>query len=179
MADKPSYLGLLNAIAVGEARGQALLEAWADTTANSALAEVLGFVAIREREHAAAFTKRLCELGFSVRERGRKDFKKTLSFARGKASDAEKFAKLLGYDPSGKEGKDPFRKIFADTTIDADTAALLGRFIAEERDSGRRLRAAFQRIKVVGTDVDLLEIAARVEQLTRTLDELKATRNGS
>ena len=76
MADKPSYLGLLNAIAVGEARGQALLEAWADTSANSALAEVLGFVAIREREHAAAFTKRLCELGFSVREPGRKDFKK-------------------------------------------------------------------------------------------------------
>jgi hypothetical protein len=184
MAKKPSYLGLLNAIAVGEARGQAILEAWAATTTNPALAEVLGFVAIREREHAAAFTKRLCELGFSVREPGKKDFKKAVAFARGNASDTEKFEKLLGYDPTGKEGKDPFRKIFANPSIDPDTGALLGRFIAEERDSGRRLRAAYLGTESgsddnTSDDADLHDIAARLDQLTQTIDELKALRAGT
>jgi hypothetical protein len=182
MAKKPSYLGLLNAIAVGEARGQAILEAWAATTTNPTLAKVLGLVAIREREHAAAFTKRLSELGFSVRESGKKDFKKALAFAGSGASDAQKFEKLLGYDPAGKEGKDPLRKIFKDRNIDPATGALLGRFIAEERDSGRRLRAAYDGTPC-GTDdiisndhADLHDIAERLDKLTKTIDELKALR---
>jgi len=59
---KPSYIGLLNSIAVNEAKGQVLLQTWADHTDDERLRATLEFVAIREGEHAWAFTKRLCEL---------------------------------------------------------------------------------------------------------------------
>ena len=35
---------------------------------------------------------------------------------------------------------------FNDTSIDPETGALLGRYIAEERDSGRRLQAAYSAV---------------------------------
>ena len=66
MSDKPSYLGLLNAIAVGEAGGEALFEAWAAATPNDDVRAVLTTVALREGEHARQFTKRINELGYSV-----------------------------------------------------------------------------------------------------------------
>ena len=64
---KPSYLPLLNTIAVNEKKGELFLSAWADTTSDRDLAAALRFVAIREGEHAWAFSKRICELGFSSR----------------------------------------------------------------------------------------------------------------
>jgi Mn-containing catalase len=66
--NEPTYLPLLNSIAVNEAKGQILLDAWASTTKDESLAQALRFVAIREGEHAMAFTKRMCELGHAVCE---------------------------------------------------------------------------------------------------------------
>ena len=66
--DTPSYLPLLNSIAVNECKGEQLLSAWADCTRDEQLASILRFVAIREGEHAWAFTKRMCELGHAVCE---------------------------------------------------------------------------------------------------------------
>jgi hypothetical protein len=62
-------------------------------------------------------------------------------------SDLEKFTSLgLAGDSSGKGG-DPFMKFFDDTTIDIQTGELLGRYIAEERDSGRRLKACYEALR--------------------------------
>ena len=181
MSHKPTYLGLLNAIAVGEARGHALLNAWKDATGNADLAEVLNVVAIREQEHSAAFTKRLCELGFSVREKPSDQFDENLKLAASDASDVEKFRHLLGYAPEGSESKapmdDPLANLFSDRTIDPQTGALLGRFVAEERDSERRLRGALASIcRDAPADPVLQDIATRLDRLSATLEDLKKLR---
>ena len=66
MPEKPSYLGLLNRIAVGESQGHKYFSAWAASTTDPDVRCVLEKVAIREGEHGLAFTKRINELGFSV-----------------------------------------------------------------------------------------------------------------
>ena len=180
MSTKPSYLGLLNAIAVGEGRGHALFAAWSRATPNQDLREVLDVVAIRECEHAAAFTKRVCELGFSVRESASEDFEEKLALAESDAGDRKKFKKILGYGKKSEQ-RDELSGLFSDTTIDPVTGALLGRFIAEERDSGRRLKAAFNALKSEGgeeadDDPVLADIAERIDRLSSTLEELKTLR---
>jgi len=182
MRHKPSYLGLLNAIAIGERRGHVVLDAWRRSTADRKLAAELETVAIREREHAAAFTKRLCELGFDLKEDSNPEFEETLAIARSGAPDDEKFRRLLGYGTDRDGDPDPLARIFADTTIDPRTGALLGRFIAEERDSERRLRAAWSRCRKadsrpLGDEEQLLtDIAERIDRLSRTLEDLKQLR---
>jgi hypothetical protein len=145
---KPTYLGLLNSIAVNEAKGEKLLKTWADSTCDEQLKSALQFVSIREGEHAWAFTKRMCELGYEVDENSAfqvfKDFDGLLACVSSDASDADKVAMLTG--GGGGEQKDPFTGFFNDTSIDPHTGELLGRYIAEERDSGRRLKAEYDRV---------------------------------
>jgi hypothetical protein len=150
--------------------------AWRDATGNEALAGVLNFVAIREREHAAAFEKRICELGFSVRESDEQSFRERLALAGSGASDREKFARLLNLRSGDDGDEDPFDALFDDKSIDPGTGALLGRYIAEERDSGRRLRAACAALDDPVRDPVLDDIAERLDRLTSTLEELKALR---
>ena len=175
MSDKPSYLKVLNAIANGEARGYALFDAWAKTTRDVELAKTLKTVAICEHEHAAAFTKRMCELGYDVRDKPAPDFDTRLQCLRSNISDAEKFESVFGY---GRErGDEGLGGIFNDMSIDPVTGALLGRFIAEERDTTRRLQAAYERVKVASIDDSGLDqISQRLERLTKTIEELKAMR---
>jgi rubrerythrin len=177
MSDKPSYLGLLNAIAQGEARGHALFQAWAAATQDADLARLLDMVAIRECEHAAAFTKRLCELGYAVQERPDPQFDIRLALLQSERSDKEKFERAFGYP---KHAADPaLSRIFEDSTIDIATGELLGRFIAEERDTVRRLQAAYETLTARAAEAaDLAQITARLERLTRTVDSLKAQRRG-
>lgn len=147
---EPTYLPLLNSIAVNEAKGEILLNAWADATQDEALAQALRFVAIREGEHHWAFAKRMSELGHSVCEETAfqlfKDFDDLLAYISSDASDAEKIARTDGGGGGDGDGKDIFSSFFNDTTIDPQTGELLGRYIAEERDSGRRLKAEYDRI---------------------------------
>ena len=145
MAAKPSYLGLLNAIAVGEARGFKLFNAWFKACNDPVLSPVLKQVALREREHAATFSKRLNELGFDVRARPSEKFDKRLRQAGKSKSDLKKFKKLLKFHKPEKP-KDPLAGIFDDPSIDIETATLVGRFIAEERDSNCLLREQYQRL---------------------------------
>ena len=139
---KPSYLGLLNAIAQGEGRAHQYLSCWAAKTPDADVKQVLLTVAIREGEHSHAFTKRLCELGFGVLDRPDPKHAKNMSIANADCSDLEKF-EALGYGRDGEMSRDPFKGIFDDESIDIQTGELLGRYVAEERDSGRRLRACF------------------------------------
>jgi hypothetical protein len=171
---KPSYLPLLNTIAVNEKKGEMFLSAWADTTEDEDLEAALRFVAIREGEHAWAFTKRMCELGYPVAEDKAfqvfDDFDALMDCVCSDAPDAEKVAHINR--TLGGDGRDPFARLFEDTTIDPDTGALLGRYIAEERDSGRRLQAAYETVVAKSGFVqDNGPGAPRSEEL----DELRAT----
>lgn len=178
---EPTYLALLNSIAVNERKGEILLNAWANNTKDEQLAGVLRFVAIREGEHAAAFTKRMCELGHAVCEEKAyqvfKDFDGLVACASSNASDAEKVAMLQGPDRGG-ERKDPFRSFFNDVTIDPQTGELLGRYIAEERDSGRRLQAEYDRVcKQTMPSNEMAELTARVDALREEVARLRNLRS--
>ena len=144
-SSKPSYLGLLNAIAVGEAAAEPLFNAWAEKTADRELAETLRFVGMREGEHAKAFAKRMLELGYEVRQPDQPGpDPELLKIAGSRRSDLRKFDEL-GF-ARGQGETDVFDGMFADKTIDPQTGALLGRYIAEERDSVRRLGEQYNRL---------------------------------
>jgi rubrerythrin len=157
--EKPTYIGLLNAIANGERRGHSLFKNWSAATKDKRLKKTLDLVAIREMEHSWAFEKRLCELGFSLRapadEVSRKAFEKQLKLLKSKASDDEKYASFgVGKRAKGKRGKettDQLLSILANKTIDPITGELMGRFICEERDTGRRLREAYKATRAKGS----------------------------
>ena len=149
--------------------------------ADEQLAAALRFVAIREGEHAWAFTKRMCELGYEVSEQDAfnvfQDFDGLMACVTSDACDADKVAFVTGALGGGGEGEqtDPFASFFNDTTIDPETGALLGRYISEERDSGRRLRAEYDRISDSGppTSSDLDELRACIEALQQEIQALK------
>ena len=148
-ANKPSYIGTLNAIAVGERGGHELFSAWSAATKDAKLKPVLDMIAVREMEHSWAFTKRLSELGFDVKPAKRsKELAKTIKLMKSKASDAEKFA-AFGIGKQEKRSSDAsttdgLLQLLADKSIDPSTGGLLGRFICEERDSGAQLTAAYR-----------------------------------
>lgn len=147
MGDKPSYLGLLNAIAVGERGGEALFEAWAAATPSDEVRCVLRTVALREGEHARAFEKRLDELGYGVIPKDDPELPARVALAACTAtSDCEKF-KRLGYSKELPAGPDFFARFFEDTSMDIPTTTLMGRYVAEERDTLRRLRACYAQVR--------------------------------
>jgi len=151
MSEKPSYLGLLNAIAVGESQAHCYLTAWIETTADPDVCAVLSTVAAREGEHGMSFSKRINELGYSVRTNDDdEDFQKRLAIASSDRTDLEKMEKLgLGRLDTGDK-PDIFDKVFTDHSIDIRTGELLGRYIAEERDSGRLLKCCYEELKARG-----------------------------
>ena len=144
MAKKPSYIGLLNTIANAERGGYELFKAWSGSTKDQELQVTLDMVAVREMEHSWAFEKRLNELGFALQPAStNKQLNKQVRFLKSSASDEDKFASLgVGAEKakgSTSEDSDGLLQILADKSIDPQTGALMGRFISEERDSGRQL----------------------------------------
>jgi rubrerythrin len=146
MAKKPSYVGLLNAIANGERGGHQLFKAWSDSTTDKTLKPTLDMIAIREMEHSWAFEKRLNELGFNLRPSVNKALNKQVRLLKSKVSDTDKFASFgVGMAKTDKgETEDGLLKLLADKSIDPQTGALMGRFISEERDTGRQLSKAYK-----------------------------------
>ena len=139
---KPSYLGLLNAVAVGELGGERLFKAWAGATKDPDVRSLCETVALREAEHARSFAKRIDELGFTVRRRDDPELSDRVAMAKSKKlTDVEKFERL-GFAREPRD-RDIFSRFFDDMTIDIQTGELLGRYISEERDTGRRLRACY------------------------------------
>jgi len=78
-----------------------------------------------------------------------------------------------------EERKDPFTSFFNDTSIDPQTGELLGRYIAEERDSGRRLKAEYDRVcgTMQSSGSELAELRACVEELRMEVAKLKGIRS--
>jgi rubrerythrin len=142
--EKPAYLGLLNAISLGESAAGIYLEAWADATGDEELADVLRFVAARETSHGEVFRRRLCELGYELRPKADPEAQARLArYANPKVSDLEK----VGPE---RDERDPFveiRTAMADGVYDPLTCNLMQWYIAEEEDSGRRLRVVYGKVR--------------------------------
>lgn len=145
--EKPKYLGLLNAISNAETAAGFYLDAWADVTPNPDLACTLRLVAARERSHGEVFCRRIAELGFTLQKkvdpRGAEQLAK---LANPNISDLEK----IGDRDSGGDNSDPFgdiRRRIAEGEFDPMTANLMTWYIAEEMDSGRRLREAYDCVR--------------------------------
>jgi len=147
MPDKPSYLGLLNAIAVAESNAHEYLQAWIAVTPSADVRAVLQTVAAREGEHGMTFAKRINELGFEVRRAEDPRRAKALEIAGGDCSDLEKMKALGLHRLDTGDEPDIFDGVFRNHSIDIRTGELLGRYIAEERDSGRLLRSCYEQLK--------------------------------
>ncbi|MCU1428030.1 MAG: hypothetical protein JWL83_2030 [Actinomycetia bacterium] len=146
MAGKPSYLGLLNAISLIESRAYAYLVVWAEKTPSDDVRNVLLRVAAREGEHGMSFAKRISELGYEVRPKDDPSAEKVMAIAASDRSDLEKMELLkLNTLDTGSE-PDIFDNFFRDHTIDIATGELLGRYIAEERDTARLLRSCYEQL---------------------------------
>ena len=86
----------------------------------------------------------MLELGYEVRSPVDPEPSESMTIATSKKSDLAKFRALKLHKGPGKT--DVFDTMFADKNIDPITGGLLGRYIAEERDSGRLLAAEYQRL---------------------------------
>ena len=142
---KPKYLSLLNAISNAESAAGIYLEAWADVTPNADLACTLRLVAARERSHGDVFCRRISELGCELRRKvDPRNAEQLAKLSNPNISDLDKI-------PARGEGdSDPFgdtRRRIAEGEFDPMTANLLTWYIAEEMDSGRRLREAYDCVR--------------------------------
>lgn len=186
MSEKPSYLGLLNAIAVNEARAHQYLQVWIDKTTDPDVEAVLRTVAWREGEHGMSFAKRVNELGYNLRDRDDLNLADRLEVAGSDRSDLEKM-EYFGQDRLD-EVLGAFDNIFSDHTIDIQTGELLGRYIAEEFDTARLLRCCYEQLKArqgapgattVGASSsapassELAALNDKVDALCRAVEELR------
>ena len=145
MPNKPSYLGLLNAISNAETRAARYFNAWAALTQDPEVRFTVKLVAVREAEHGLAFEKRIMELGYTLLDRPDPKADEKLAFISNPAIGDLERLDHLGYCQPRTE--DPFGAFFEDKTIDIETGALLGRYVAEERDTIRRLTALADKLK--------------------------------
>jgi hypothetical protein len=190
MSDKPSYLGLLNALSLAESAAHEYLNCWIATTPRDDVRGILQTVSAREGEHGLTFAKRINELGYTLKPSDNPDAKKAAEKSmaivqRTDLSDLEKFERL-GYGKRDKSDDDAdkpdvFAKFFDDKTIDIQTGALLGRYICEERDSGRLLNACYEQLKAEAnggsamssaTDDRLCALEAKLDQVCAAVSEL-------
>ncbi len=178
MSEKPSYLGLLNAIAVAEAQAHTYLTAWADCTPSADVRRVLLTVAAREGEHGMSFSKRINELGYEVRCNDDSDMRKAMELVTSDRSDLKKMEKLKLHLLDTGNKPDIFDGLFKDHSIDIRTGELLGRYIAEERDTARLLRSCYEQLAAADSSSppaseSLTSLEAKVDALCGAVDELR------
>jgi len=175
MSDEPSYLSLLNRISVGGSEAEFLLDCWASTTPNPAVRKILTTIALREGEHGKAFAKRVCELGYEVTPADTGDAAGRMAIASSlDLTDREKFEKLNVTSFFASDAPDVFTPMWADTSIDIQTGELLGRYIAEERDSVRMLEGCYNELCAAergssAVNEGLTASLGRIEQLLEQL----------
>jgi hypothetical protein len=184
MPEKPSYLGLLNGIALFETQAHAYLTAWMAVTPSPDVKAVLAKVAAREGEHGMSFAKRINELGFELQPKDDPKQAERLAYAASDLPDVEKMRKI-GLDPAGTKVLDYFNNVFSDHTIDIQTGELLGRYIAEEYDTGRILRDCYEQLEAAEKAEkaggaapapvadQLCALTDRVDVLCRAVEELR------
>ncbi|HZP29033.1 MAG TPA: hypothetical protein VFC99_08775 [Acidimicrobiia bacterium] len=180
MPDKPSYLGLLNAISLAETRAHAYLSAWADVTTDPEVRAVLRTVAAREGEHGMSFAKRINELGFELEPADDPHFEEQMAIATSDRSDLEKAEALGLLRFCTADGEpDVFDNFFRDHSIDIRTGELLGRYIAEERDTLRLFSACHAQLSAraagAGAPADdrLATLEDKIDTVCRAVEELR------
>jgi len=178
MTDKLSYIGLLNAVALAETRAHEYLSAWAEVTTDPDVRAVLVTVAAREGEHGMSFAKRINELGFELRETEDPKHAQRMEIARSDRSDLDKLEQLGVLELCTEDGPDIFDGFFRDHTIDIRTGELLGRYIAEERDTLRLLTGcrdalACRPAAAAPETAGSAGLEDKIDALTRAVDELR------
>jgi rubrerythrin len=183
MADKPSYLGLLNAISCAETRAHCYLTAWAEVTPDPDVRKVLLTVAAREGEHGMAFAKRINELGFELIPTDDPGFDDRLEAVRSRdKSDLEKLEAIGLLNFCVDDGEpDVFDNFFRDHSIDIQTGELLGRYIAEERDTLRLVAGCASTLQsranggeaAAATSDQLTGLENKVDAVCRAVEELR------
>jgi hypothetical protein len=137
---KPRYLGLLNAISLAETAAGVYLEAWANATDDEDLACTLRLVAARETSHGEVFCRRIGELGYELRQKADPKAAAQLArYANPKISDCEK----VGPERGEGDAFADIRQAMAEGAYDPMTCNLMQWYIAEEEDTGQRLREAY------------------------------------
>jgi rubrerythrin len=193
MSNKPSYLGLLNAVAIAEGRAHAYLVPWAATTKSDDVRAVLLKIAAREGEHAMSFSRRINELGYAVREKEDERAAAAIALVTSDRTDLEKIEALKLHRLDTGDKPDIFDDFFNDHSIDIETGALLGRYIAEERDTARCFRECHALLKQAAdaappgdaqpTGDRLAALERKVDTLCSTVEQLcavmTASENGS
>lgn len=177
MADKPSYLGLLNAVANAECRAHAYLSAWADVTPDPEVRSVLLTIAAREGEHGMSFAKRINELGFELQPTDDPRFDDQMKIATSECSDLEKLDALGVLQFASGDEPDVFDNFFRDHSIDIRTGELLGRYIAEERDTLRLLQGCCAELTARNAAANG-SIDASADRLTSLEDKIDAVCRG-
>lgn len=177
MTTEPSYLPLLRRIANAECNAEVYLSAWAGATPRADVRNIITTIALREGEHTKAFQKRICELGHTVTIEEAPDLaSRTAIAAATDLTDREKFEKLGLGTPPDPSTPDRWATYFNDATIDIATGELLGRFIAEERDSVRLLAGCYRALCAeegapAATEDRLARIEGLLGQLARCLQD--------
>jgi hypothetical protein len=172
MSETPTYLGLLNAISLAESRAHCYFEAWSAVTPNPAVKAVLQTVSWREGEHGMAFAKRINELGYQLIDKDDPSSARAMEVASSGRSDLEKFRELKLHRIS-EDILGFFDNVFADHSIDVQTGALLGRYIAEEHDTARLLRGCYEALTAGECETDERSDGDdRIERLTGQVESL-------
>lgn len=161
MPDKPTYLGLLNAVALAEARAHRYLTAWIAVTPDPRVRDVLTTVSWREGEHGMSFAKRIDELGFTLKQKDDPGADEDLAVAG--STELTDVQKMEHFGLHALDGVlSAFDDVFKDHSIDIATGALLGRYIAEEFDTARLLAACHRTLcaEAAGRDTPSATAAA-------------------
>lgn len=170
--DKPSYLGLLNAVALAEGEAHDYLRAWIGVTGSDDVRAVLAKIAAREGEHASSFARRINELGYEVRDKPNDRREKAIALVSSDCSDLEKMEALNLHRLDTRDKPDIFDDFFKDHSIDIATGALLGRYIAEERDTARLFRQCYEQLKEETGGASASRSGDRLSSLERKVDDL-------
>ena len=181
MGTEPSYLPLLRQITNAECNAEVYLAAWAEATPRDDVRRVITTVALREGEHAKAFQKRVCELGYAVDivQAPQTADRATIAGASD-LTDREKFEKLGLGSPVDTSAADRWTSYFDDNTIDVATSELLGRFIGEERDSVRMLAECYSALCAEGgAKTSKPKTKARLDRIEQALQDLIARIDGN
>ena len=115
-----------------------------------------------------------------MRDKEDPGFAKRMRVAGSDRTDLEKMEKLGLNRLDTGEGPDVFDDVFKNHSIDIRTGELLGRYIAEERDSARMLRCCYEQLKAragqrgATSRSDQLEsLEAKVDALCRAVEDLR------
>ena len=130
-----------------------------------------------------SFAKRINELGYTVRpSKDEAGFAKRMKIAASDRTDLEKMEKLGTGQLDTGDQPDVFDSFFRDHSIDIATGALLGRYIAEERDSARLLANCYRALKAnanghsaPASDERLGSLEAKLDAVCAAVTEIHST----